>query len=251
MYYISKGLKNKKWLAYAFAGFGALAAFGIGNMVQSNSVAEALNYSFGIPKIATGIILAVLAATVILGGIKRIGVVTERLVPFMAAFYILGALFIVISNIAHAGEALGLIFSSAFSPSAAVGGFAGSTVAMAMRRGVSRGVFSNEAGLGSAPIAHAAATTDHPVRQGLWGIFEVFMDTIVICTLTALSIMMSGVWSSGATGGLVQLWDLSDTLNGLMAVPNLIGLLLLSPIVIRRTKEFFNKEYQEVKEQAV
>jgi len=134
MYYISKGLKNKKWLAYAFAGFGALAAFGIGNMVQSNSVAEALNYSFGIPKIATGIILAVLAATVILGGIKRIGVVTERLVPFMAAFYILGALFIVISNIAHAGEALGLIFSSAFSPSAAVGGFAGSTEAMAMRR---------------------------------------------------------------------------------------------------------------------
>lgn len=319
MYYIGKGLKNKKWLAYAFAGFGALAAFGIGNMVQSNSVAEALNYSFGIPKLATGIILAVLAAFVILGGIKRIGVVTERLVPIMAAFYILGALFIVISNITHVGEALGLIFSSAFTGTAAVGGFAGSTVAMAMRRGVSRGVFSNEAGLGSAPIAHAAATTDHPVRQGLWGVFEVFMDTIIICTLTALSIMMSGVWNSGATGaalttaafdsaipfggvivsvgillfafstilgwayygekciefilgtksimiyrliyipliafgaigGLVQLWDLSDTLNGLMAVPNLIGLLLLSPIVIKRTKEFFNKEYLEENEKAV
>lgn len=318
MYYIEKGL-GKKWLAYLFAGFGALAAFGIGNMVQSNSVAESLNYSFAIPKIATGIILALLTAVVILGGIKRIGVVTERLVPVMAAFYILGALFIVLSNISHIGEALGLIFSSAFTGTAAVGGFAGSTVAMAMRRGVSRGVFSNEAGLGSAPIAHAAATTDHPVRQGLWGIFEVFMDTIIICTLTALSIMMSGVWSSGATGsalttaafesvipfggyivsigillfafstilgwayygekciefiagtgsvmiyrliyipliavgsigGLHQLWDLSDTLNGLMAIPNLIGLLLLSPIVIRRTREFFNKESLEEKEEAV
>lgn len=318
MYYIGNGL-NKKWLAYIFAGFGALAAFGIGNMVQSNSVADALNYSFGIPKIATGIILAVLAGIVILGGIKRIGVVTERLVPVMAAFYILGALFIVISNITHVGEALGLIFSSAFTGTAAVGGFAGSTLAMAMRRGVSRGVFSNEAGLGSAPIAHAAATTDHPVRQGLWGIFEVFMDTIVICTLTALSIMMSGVWNSGATGsalttaafdsvipfggiivsvgillfafstilgwayygekciefilgtksiivyrliyipliaigaigGLAQLWDLSDTLNGLMAIPNLIGLLLLRKIVIKRTKEFFGREDQEEKEKAV
>lgn len=318
MYYIEKGL-NKKWLAYLFAGFGALAAFGIGNMVQSNSVAESLNYSFAIPKIATGIILALVTAVVILGGIKRIGVVTERLVPVMAAFYILGALFIVLSNITHIGEALGLIFSSAFTGTAAVGGFAGSTVAMAMRRGVSRGVFSNEAGLGSAPIAHAAATTDHPVRQGLWGIFEVFMDTIIICTLTALSIMMSGVWSSGATGsalttaafesvipfggyivsigillfafstilgwayygekciefiagtgsvmiyrliyipliavgsigGLHQLWDLSDTLNGLMAIPNLIGLLLLSPIVIRRTREFFSKDFLEEEEEAV
>lgn len=318
MYYIEKGL-NKKWLAYLFAGFGALAAFGIGNMVQSNSVAESLNYSFAIPKIATGIILALVTAVVILGGIKRIGVVTERLVPVMAAFYILGALFIVLSNISHIGEALGLIFSSAFTGTAAVGGFAGSTVAMAMRRGVSRGVFSNEAGLGSAPIAHAAATTDHPVRQGLWGIFEVFMDTIIICTLTALSIMMSGVWSSGATGsalttaafesvipfggyivsigillfafstilgwayygekciefiagtgsvmiyrliyipliavgsigGLHQLWDLSDTLNGLMAIPNLIGLLLLSPIVIRRTREFFSKEFLDEEKEAV
>lgn len=319
MYYIDKGLKNKKWLAYSFAGFGALAAFGIGNMVQSNSVADALNYSFGMPKIVTGLILATLAAFVILGGIKRIGVVTERLVPFMAAFYILGALFIVLRNISHVGEAFSLIFASAFSPASAVGGFAGSTVAMAMRRGISRGVFSNEAGLGSAPIAHAAATTDHPVRQGLWGIFEVFMDTIVICTLTALSIMMSGVWNSGATGsalttaafdsampfggvivsigillfafstilgwayygekciefiagpksiffyrlvyipliavgavgGLHTLWDLSDTLNGLMAIPNLIGLLLLSPIVIKRTKEFFNKEYLEDQDIAV
>ena len=318
MYYIEKGL-NKKWLAYLFAGFGALAAFGIGNMVQSNSVAESLNYSFAIPKIATGIILALVTAVVILGGIKRIGVVTERLVPVMAAFYILGALFIVLSNISHIGEALGLIFSSAFTGTAAVGGFAGSTVAMAMRRGVSRGVFSNEAGLGSAPIAHAAATTDHPVRQGLWGIFEVFMDAIIICTLSALSIMMSGVWSSGATGsalttaafesvipfggyivsigillfafstilgwayygekciefiagtgsvmiyrliyipliavgsigGLHQLWDLSDTLNGLMAIPNLIGLLLLSPIVIRRTREFFSKEFLDEEKEAV
>jgi AGCS family alanine or glycine:cation symporter len=310
MYYIENGMK-KKWLAYIFAGFGALAAFGIGNMVQSNSVAAALEASFGMPKLATGLILAGLAAVVILGGIKRIGQVTERLVPAMAAFYILGALFIIIVNIGELGNALGMIFGSAFTGTAAVGGFAGSTLAMAMRRGVSRGVFSNEAGLGSAPIAHAAAQTDHPVRQGLWGVFEVFVDTLVICTLTALSILMSGVWNGGSTGaaltteafnsaipgggyivsigillfafstilgwayygekciefiagtksiffyrlvyvplivvgavgGLTVMWDLADTLNGLMAIPNLIALLVLSPLVIKRTKEFFATKY--------
>lgn len=311
MYYIENGMK-KKWLAYIFAGFGALAAFGIGNMVQSNSVAAALEASFGMPKLATGLILAGLSAVVILGGIKRIGQVTERLVPFMAAFYILGALFIIIVNIDQLGNALGMIFGSAFTGTAAVGGFAGSTLAMAMRRGVSRGVFSNEAGLGSAPIAHAAASTDHPVRQGLWGVFEVFVDTLVICSLTALSILMSGVWNNGSTGaalttdafnsampgfggyivsigillfafstilgwayygekciefiagtgailpyrlvyvplvvvgaigGLTVMWDLADTLNGLMAIPNLIALLVLSPIVFKRTKEFFAAKY--------
>lgn len=311
MYYIENGMK-KKWLASIFALFGALAAFGIGNMVQSNSVAAALEFSFGVPKLATGLILAGISAVVILGGIKRIGQVTERLVPFMAAFYIIGALFIIIMNIDQLGNALSLIFGSAFTGTAAVGGFAGSTLSMAMRRGVSRGVFSNEAGLGSAPIAHAAASTDHPVRQGLWGVFEVFVDTLVICTLTALSIIMSGVWNKGSTGaaltteafntampgfggyivsigillfaystilgwayygekciefiagtkailpyrivyvplvvvgavgGLTVLWDLADTLNGLMAIPNLIALLALSPIVLKRTKEFFATKY--------
>ncbi len=313
MYYIEKGLKMK-WLALVFAGFGALAAFGIGNMVQSNSVAAALNVSFGVPHIASGIIIAVVSAVVILGGLKRIAQVTELLVPFMAAFYIIGGLAIIIMNISHIGEAFSLIFGSAFTGSAAVGGFAGSTVQLAMTKGVARGVFSNEAGLGSAPIAHAAATTDHPVRQGLWGVFEVFMDTIVICTITALSIMLTGVWNSGETGaalttlafnkslpgiggyivsigvllfaystilgweyygercaeflfgpkaimpyrvlwipfivigsigGLNMLWDLADTLNGLMAIPNLIGLLFLSPVIIKLTKEFFSKQYVE------
>lgn len=310
MYYIENGLKMK-WLAYVFAAFGALAAFGIGNMVQSNSVAASLEVSFGVNKLVTGIVLAILSAIVIIGGIKRIAQVTERLVPFMAAFYILGALYIIITNISHIGEAFALIFGSAFTGTAAVGGFAGSTLKVAMTRGIARGVFSNEAGLGSAPIAHAAATTDHPVRQGLWGVFEVFVDTIVICSLTALSIIMSGVWSSGATGselttmafnkglpgpggyivsigillfafstilgwayygercaeylfgpkvnmayriiwipfivigaigGLNALWDLADTLNGLMAIPNLIGVLGLSGVIIKLTKEFFSSE---------
>jgi AGCS family alanine or glycine:cation symporter len=310
MYYIEKGLKLK-WLAYVFAAFGAIAAFGIGNMVQSNSVAASLEVSFGINKLATGIILAVFTAIVIIGGIKRIGQVTERLVPFMAAFYILGGLFIIFSNISQLGDALRLIFGSAFTGSAAVGGFAGSTMIMAMTKGVARGVFSNEAGLGSAPIAHAAATTDHPVRQGLWGVFEVFVDTIIICTITALTIVMTGVWNSGESGaalstaafestitgggyivsigillfafstilgwayygercaeylfgpkvimiyriiwipfvcigsigGLNFLWDLADTLNGLMAIPNLIGVLGLSGVIIKLTKGFFSKEY--------
>lgn len=311
MYYIEKGLKMR-WLALVFAAFGAIAAFGIGNMVQSNSVAASLEVTFGVNKLASGIVMAVLAAIVIIGGIKRIGQVTELLVPFMAAFYIIGGLTIIIINISHIGEAFGLIFGSAFTGHAAIGGFAGSTMKLAMTKGIARGVFSNEAGLGSAPIAHAAATTDHPVRQGLWGVFEVFMDTIVICSITALSIMVSGVWDSGETGaalttlafnkalpgiggyivsigillfafstilgwayygercaeyifgpkvnmiyrilwipfvvigsigGLNMLWDLADTLNGLMAIPNLIGLLGLSGVIIKLTKEFFSKQY--------
>ncbi len=317
MYYIQNGLKWK-WLAYVFAIFGALAAFGIGNMTQSNSVAASLEVSFGVPVLFTGIGLAVITAVVILGGLKRIVQVTEKLVPFMAALYIVGGLFIIISNISHLGEAFKLIFANAFTASAAVGGFAGSTVKNAMTRGIARGVFSNEAGLGSAPIAHAAATTDHPVRQGLWGVFEVFVDTIVICSITALSIIMTGAWSSGVTGaalttkafdmtipgggyivsigvmlfafstilgweyygercteflfgpkaimpyrilwippiiigaigGLELLWDLADTLNGLMAIPNLVGVLMLSGVVIKLTKEFFSKQYVEEEKKA-
>jgi AGCS family alanine or glycine:cation symporter len=312
MYYIANGL-NMKWLATVFAIFGSLAAFGIGNMVQSNSVAASLQESFNISPLVTGLVLAALTALVILGGIKRIGSVTEKLVPGMASIYILGAIFIIIMNGSHIPEAFGLIFGNAFTGTAAVGGFAGSTLAMAVRFGVARGVFSNEAGLGSAPIAHAASTTDHPVRQGLWGVFEVFMDTIVICTLTALAILVSGLWNTGATGaalttqafdeailgggyivsigimlfafstilgwsyygercaeylfgekaivpyrviwipfvvigaigGLEFIWALADTMNGLMAIPNLVGVLMLSGTIIKLTKEFFASEKEK------
>ena len=167
MYYITNGL-NMKWLAKVFAFFGTLAAFGIGNMVQSNSIAEALNVTFGLNKLYVGIFCAVFAGLVVIGGIKRIGQVTELLVPFMAAFYIIGGLVIILMNVGQIPSAIALILKSAFTPAAAAGGFAGSTVMFAMRYGVARGVFTNEAGLGSAPIAHAAATTDNPVRQGLW-----------------------------------------------------------------------------------
>ncbi|WMJ77400.1 MULTISPECIES: alanine/glycine:cation symporter family protein [unclassified Sedimentibacter] len=309
MYYIRNGL-GWNWLAVLFALFGTLAAFGIGNMVQSNSVADALQSSFSLNPWITGIVLAVVTALVIVGGIKRIGAFTEKLVPFMAAIYILGGLAIIIINIGKVPAAFVTIFESAFSGRAAVGGFAGATVMQAVRFGVARGVFTNEAGLGSAPIAHAAATTDHPVRQGLWGVFEVFADTLVICSITALAIITSGVWETGMTGaalttqafdvslpgggyivsigivmfafstivgweyygercaeylfgpkaimvyriiwipfiligaigGLEVIWALADTLNGLMAIPNLIGVVALSGTVFKLTKEFFSSE---------
>jgi len=312
MYYITNGLgKSWKWLAVLFAFFGTFASFGIGCMVQSNSVALSAESTFGIPVLATGIVLAILTAVVIVGGIKRIGAFTEKLVPFMAALYILGGLWLLISNAAKIPAAFAMIFSNAFTGTAAVGGFAGTVMMQAIRFGIARGIFTNEAGLGSAPIAHAAATTDHPVRQGLWGVFEVFTDTIVICSITALSILVTGVWETGesgavlsamafdtgipvvgrfivsiglilfaystilgweyygercleylagtkpiivyrllwvvavvvgAIGGLEFMWDLADTLNGLMAFPNLVGVLILSPVVFKLTREFFAKE---------
>ena len=312
MYYITNGLgKNWKWLAVIFAAFGTLASFGIGCMVQSNSVALSAESTFGIPVLVTGIVLAVLTAVVIVGGIKRIGAFTEKLVPFMAALYILGGVSLIIMNAGKLPHAFSLIFGNAFTGTAAVGGFTGTVMMQAIRFGVARGIFTNEAGLGSAPIAHAAATTDHPVRQGLWGVFEVFTDTIVICSITALAILVTGVWETGesgavlsamafnaglpgigkyivsvglilfaystilgweyygercleylagtkpimayriiwvvavvvgAIGGLGFMWDLADTLNGLMAFPNLIGVLMLSPVVFKLTKEFFAKE---------
>ena len=318
MYYISNGLgKSWKWLAALFAIFGTFASFGIGCMVQSNSVALSAESTFGIPVLITGIALAILTAVVIVGGIKRIGAFTEKLVPFMAALYILGGLWLLIANASRLPNAFSMIFTNAFTGTAAVGGFAGTVMMQAIRFGVARGIFTNEAGLGSAPIAHAAATTDHPVRQGLWGIFEVFMDTIVICSITALSILVTGVWETGesgavlsamafdtglpgvgryivsiglilfaystilgweyygercleylagtkpimayriiwtiavvigAVGGLELMWDIADTLNALMAFPNLIGVLMLSPVVFRLTKEFFAKEKSELKE---
>jgi len=305
MRYIADGL-GWKWLGWLFALFGAIAAFGIGSMVQSNSVALALETTWGVPEIATGVVLAVLTGIVIIGGIQRIGKVTEKLVPAMAVFYVVGALVIIVLNLGQLPEAFALIFSHAFAPASAAGGFTGATISAAMRFGVARGVFSNEAGLGSAPIAHAAARTDSPVRQGLVAMTGVFFDTIIVCTMTALVILMTGAWQSGETssaltqlafnqglpgpGGLIVtlglavfaystmigwayygeecveylfglkarmpyryifclvifvgafqkvgfVWDFSDTMNGAMAIPNLLGLIGLSGVLARATRE--------------
>ena len=311
MYYIKNGMgKNWKWLGFLFALFAAVAAFGIGNMVQSNSVARAVERAVSVPYWVTGLVLAGMTFAVVIGGIKRIGEVTERLVPFMAAVYVIGALVVIIANIEKLGMAFGMIFTDAFTGTAAAGGFAGSAIAQAMRFGVARGVFSNEAGLGSAPIAHAAARTQDPVRQGIIAGLSPLIDTIFVCTLTALLIIMTGAWQSGETGAelsqmafnmglpglgdfvvgfgliifafstmlawcyygqvsieyifglkgvtpyrlvyvvvifigaMVKLdfvWTFADMMNGLMIVPNLIALLVLSPVIFRITKEYFDK----------
>ena len=311
MYYIKNGMgKNWKWLGFLFALFAAVAAFGIGNMVQSNSVARAVERAVAVPYWVTGLVLAAATFAVVIGGIKRIGEVTERLVPFMAAVYVIGALVVIIANIEKLGMAFGMIFTDAFTGTAAAGGFAGSAIAQAMRFGVARGVFSNEAGLGSAPIAHAAARTQDPVRQGVIAGLSPLIDTIFVCTLTALLIIMTGAWQSGETGAelsqmafnmglpglgdfvvgfgliifafstmlawcyygqvsieyifglkgvtpyrlvyvvvifigaMVKLdfvWTFADMMNGLMIVPNLIALLVLSPVIFRITKEYFDK----------
>lgn len=303
MRFIADGLRLK-WLGWLFALMGSIAALGIGSMVQSNSVAVALRESWGIMPSVTGIVLGVLTGVVIIGGIRRIGRVTEKLVPFMGIFYVTGAVAILILNASRIPEALTLILHHAFTPASATGGFAGAAVSAAVRFGVARGVFSNEAGLGSAAIAHAAARTNSPVRQGLIGMTGVFFDTIIVCTMTALVILTTGVWSSGETssaltylafqqglpgpGGLVVtcgitvfaystmigwayygeecieyilgikaripyrylfcfviaigafqkvdfVWNFSDTMNGAMAIPNLIGLLGLSGVVAKET----------------
>lgn len=310
MKYIEKGL-NAKWLAVIFAMFGGLACFGTGNMVQSNSVAQVMKTSFGISPKITGIALAILVGIVIIGGLKNIVKVTSILVPFMAVAYIIGGIVLIVINFRNIPTAFGLIFSTAFTGTAAIGGFLGATVKTSINKGLARGIFSNEAGLGSAPIAHATAKVSHPCQQGLWGIFEVFVDTIVICSITALSIILTGTWQTGETGaaltamafdkalpgfgtyiigvsiiffaystilgweyygekcweyifgpsiripyriiwlpllvvgavgGLEFVWDLSDTLNGLMAIPNLIGLLGCSPILIKLTREYFSEK---------
>ena len=310
IYYIQNGMGLKwKWLAVVFALFAGIAGFGIGNMVQSNSIADALYTNFGVPHLYTGIIAALLVGAVLLGGIKRISTVAGALVPFMAALYILSALVILVINAAEIPAAFGLIFKHAFSPTAATGGFAGAAVWAAIRFGVARGVFSNEGGPGSAPIAHAAAQTKGPVSQGLVAMLGTFIDTIIVCTFTALAILSTGVWTSGATGAALTsaafeaslpglggpviaislaifafttimgwsyyserslqylfgtaiimpfravwslavivgatiklsfVWLLADTLNAMMAIPNLIALLVLSPVVFAITKEFFD-----------
>ncbi len=320
MYYLRNGVGEfapelGKWLGLGFAVFGAVAAFGIGNAVQVNSMATALVDSFGVPTWITGIIVAVLVGVVIIGGIQRIGEVAGKLVPAMIVLYIGAALLIIIINITAVPAAIALIFTHAFTPAAAAGGFAGAAVAAAVRFGVARGVFSNESGLGSAAIAHAAAQTNSPVRQGVIAMLGTFIDTIVVCSMTALVILTSGAWTlTGADGGgltgvvltsagfesavtggryivtvalavfafttilgwsyygercwqylfsensllvyralwvlaaltfanvkVAFVWNLSDTLNGLMAVPNLIGLLLLAPMVFKVTREYFDK----------
>ncbi|MBS4536395.1 sodium:alanine symporter family protein [Clostridium sp. D2Q-14] len=199
MYYIERGL-NKKWLGQLFALFAVIASFGIGNTVQSNSISDAMNNSFNIPPLITGIVIALFVGLVIIGGIKNIGKVTGILVPFMAGGYILGCLIILMFNAEKLPGAFSLIFSDAFTGTAAIGGFAGSTVMYAIKNGVARGVFSNEAGLGSAPIAQAAAQTETPVQQGLIAMLDTFIDTIIVCTFTGLVIISTGAWASGLNG---------------------------------------------------
>jgi AGCS family alanine or glycine:cation symporter len=314
MYVLKNGLKLP-WLGAIFALLTSLAAFGIGNMVQANSVADAMQASFGIGVHVTGAVLMIVVALVILGGIRRIVEVTQFLVPFMCIAYILGALVIILMNVAELPHAIRLVMEGAFSGTAAVGGFAGATIAQALRLGIARGLFTNEAGLGSAPIVHAAAVTDHPVRQALYGIFEVFIDTFVVCVMTGLVILTTGVWELGldgaamsakgfevglpgvwgqgivtvgvllfafstligwsfygetsavylfgrkavlpyrllwvgaiwlgATGSLQLVWQVSDTLNGLMAVPNLVAILGSAALIRKLIKEFFSGSYQK------
>ncbi len=215
MYAIKNGLgKRWAWLGGAFALFGGLAGFGIGNMVQSNAVADVLDTSFGIPEWVSGLIIMVLVGLVVLGGIKRIGKVAETLVPTMCVAYVAFALVVLVVNAAAIPEALSLVFTHAFTPVAATGGFAGAAVMAAIRFGVARGVFSNEAGLGTAGIAQAAGTTKSPVRSGLIGMMGTFIDTLIICTMTGLAIISSGVWSSGESGAALTSAAFETTLPG-------------------------------------
>ncbi len=197
MIYIEKGL-GWKWLAVIFSVFCILASFGIGNMSQGNEIANGLKSSFGIPSWATALVIMLLVGLVIVGGIKRIASVTEKIVPFMAITYIAGALAVIFLNFTNIPAAFGMIFKNAFNFSSMGGGVAGFTIMVAMKRGISRGVFSNEAGLGSSVMVHSASDVKEPVVQGMWGIFEVFADTIIVCTMTALSILCSGVYDFSA-----------------------------------------------------
>ena len=311
MFTLKKGL-GLPWLGSIFALLTALAAFGIGNMVQANSVAASLQESFGVDPRLAAVVMIALTAIVILGGIQRIGEFTSVLVPFMAILYLAGGLVIILLNAGAVPNVVMTVCREAFTGTAATGGFVGSTMIMALRYGVARGLFSNEAGLGSAPMVHAAAQTDHPVRQGLYGIFEVFVDTILICTTSGLVILLTqtwagdvtgaalaarafetglpGVWGDiivtggivlfafstiigwsyygetgmvylfgawaakpyrllwlvfiylGATGSLQVIWDVSDTLNGLMAIPNLVAVLGSIPLLLRLQREFFEQK---------
>ena len=215
MYYIRNGLGKKwAWMGVLFAIFAAIAGFGIGNTVQANSVADVMEATFGLPHWISGVILMVLVGMVLIGGIRRIGQVASALVPIMAVSYLLAGLVVLAINFAEIPAAFGLIFEHAFSPIAAEGGFAGAAVWAAIRFGVARGVFSNEAGLGSAPIAHAAAKTKNPINQGMIAMLGTFIDTIIICTITGLVIITSGVWTSGESGAALTSMAFSQALPG-------------------------------------
>ncbi|MBS4055423.1 MAG: sodium:alanine symporter family protein [Thermaerobacter sp.] len=213
MKYIEKGL-GWKWLAVIFAIAGSLAAFGIGNLVQANNVAGALERAFDISRPVSGIALIVFVGLVIIGGIKRVGQVAEKAVPFMALMMIVGCTLVVIENIALVPDAFARIFAGAFTTQGAVGGFAGAAIASAIRYGLMRGIFSNEAGLGSAPIAHATAQTNHPVRQGFWGAIEVVLDTHIVCTFVALAVLTSGAWTQGQTAMVTFMYAFSSSFIG-------------------------------------
>lgn len=308
MVYIKEIGKNPFWkfLAIAFAVFATVASFGIGNMTQSNSVADALNKTIGLPHLATGIILAIMTAAVILGGIKWIGRATSAIVPIMILLYCSAAIWILITHAAKIPEAFHLIIHYAFNPTAAVGGFTGAAIWITIRMGVARGIFSNESGLGSAAIVAAAAKTKDPAAQALVSMTQTFIDTIIVCTMTALVILVTGSWDSGENGAALTtlafssampgggiivsisiaffaystllgwsyygekaveslagvksimpyrilfclvivvgattelnfVWTFSDIANGLMAFPNLIALLLLSPVIAKETKKY-------------
>jgi len=328
MYYIKNGLgKGWSWLAVIFCIFGGLASFGIGNAVQVGNITDSINTAVqafipgaeayrGTINLVLGVVLAVVVGVVLIGGIKRIGAVTEKLVPVMSVIYIISCLAVIIFNIKQVPHVFAMIFQGAFTPAAVTGGAAGIGIKLCIEWGVKRGVFSNEAGLGSAPIAHAASSESNPVKQGLYGIFEVFMDTIVICTLSGLTILLAldesalsygvkgttslnaqalgtvfggkvgaliiavglslfalstvlswGLYGTrcweyilgtkairpyqiiftllvivGATMSLDLAWDIADTLNGLMAIPNLIAIFALSGVVVKVTKEFFSRD---------
>lgn len=327
MYYLRDGLGSKKGckqigavLAVLFSCFCLLASFGIGNMSQVNSMVSNVNTAFGIPNIATGIFLVIAVGLVVLGGLKRVAAITEKIVPFMVILYLVGTVFIILSHVSVIPAVFVSIFQGAFALKSVAGGIVGSGIALAMKMGFKRGVFSNEAGLGSSVMVHSSSNVKEPVRQGMWGIFEVFADTIVVCTLTALTILSSGAinlqtglmtaeaeaigsnslmaysfqqsfgkpgawfvalaillfaystvlgWSHyGATaceylfgekssmvyrvifviivlaGSVMEAqlaWDISDTFNGLMMLPNLLGVLVLSPIVMRCTKNYVDR----------
>lgn len=311
MYYIEKGLKQK-WMAVFFSIMVIIAYFVIGAIVDTNTICMSVQAQWGIKPIITGVVFAILTGIVILGGIKRIGEVCQFLTPFMAGLYILAGVAVLLFNFTEVPKAFGEVFSGAFTVAGATGGFAGATVMRMITIGMARGLFSNEAGMGSSPIIHSSAQVAHPVEQGMWGAIEVFIDTIIIATITGIVIIISGAWTSGISGaeltmkafelslpgnigsyivmisailfgysclisanyyceksadylfgekavlpiriawvifivigslgGLEFVWDLADTANGLMAIPNLIALSLLSPVVVKLSKEYFSKE---------
>ena len=234
MYYIEMGLgKSWKPLAMFFAFAVVCGSFGAANMFQTNQVASILESNFGVNKLATGLVLAVLTGIVIIGGIKRIGQVTSKLVPIMGGLYVLGALVVIFSNMSEVPSLFALIMKSAFSGTAAVGGFAGVVVAEVMKQGVRRACFSNEAGLGSAPIAHAAACTNEPVREGVVAILGPFIDTVLICTMTALVILLSGAWQGDATGVVLTAQAFDSAIPGFGAyfVPIAVALFAYSTLL--------------------